>query len=55
MLFKRFYEEEGFEPSAKQIVGEYKAYLRKMFSNMPFFMYRKVYKVSKTVLSGITK
>ena len=36
MLFKRFYEEEGFEPSARQIVGEFTAYLKKMFSNMPF-------------------
>lgn len=39
MLFKRFYEEEGFEPSARQIVGEFTAYLRKMFSNA-FFIQR---------------
>ena len=37
MLFKRFYEEEGFEPSARQIVGEFTAYLRKMFSNAFLF------------------
>lgn len=55
MLFRAFYNQMGFEPSTKQIKEKFKADLRRIILNLPFLYNKIVYKVCKTVLSGITK
>lgn len=55
MLFRGFHEPKRFEPSTKQIKEKFKADLRRKILNLPFLYNKIVYKVCKTVLSGITK
>ena len=55
MLFATFHEQKGFEPMQRNILEKNKADLVKLILNLPFLIYIKVYKVCKTVLSGITK
>ena len=55
MLFSRFLKLTGNEPSTKQIMDNFKTDLRRIILNSLFLIYRKVYKVLKTVLSNVTK
>lgn len=54
MLFAPFYEQEGFEPFHWIYLGKFKADLRRIILNLPFLIYKIVYKILKAVLSDIT-